>query len=181
MSRRGDWIQTFGGHRFWPLDPHVDEVYIEDIAHSLSMQCRFGGHTAVFYSVAQHSVLVSDLCSPTLKLHGLLHDAAEAYFIDMPRPIKRHPSVRRVIQPIEERLTRIIGKAFGIDQEGFYHPKVKEADLILLATEARDFMHVTPNGGEAWGIEDPMPKSIHAWTPAQARAAFLKTFNELRA
>ena len=59
QPRCGDWIQTFTGRQFWPLDPHVDEIYIEDIAHSLSMQCRFTGHSLRFYSVAEHSVLVS--------------------------------------------------------------------------------------------------------------------------
>src|SRR4051794_15527189 len=89
--RRGGWITTFSRRQFWPLDPHSDEIHIEDIAHSLSQQCRFGGHSRSFYSVAQHSCLVSALCKANDALWGLLHDASEAYLGDIPRPLKSLP------------------------------------------------------------------------------------------
>lgn len=88
-GRRGDWIQMHSGIAFWPMDPRADEVRLEDIAHSLSLLCRFGGHCSRFYSVAEHSVHVARLCSPEVALWGLLHDASEAYVVDLPRPIKR--------------------------------------------------------------------------------------------
>ncbi len=44
VSRRGDWMQTFAGRKFWPLDPRADEVFIVDIAHALAQQCRYAGH-----------------------------------------------------------------------------------------------------------------------------------------
>ena len=56
---RGDWQQTYTGRAFHALDPRADEVFIEDIAHALALQCRFGGHCRVPYSVAEHSVRVS--------------------------------------------------------------------------------------------------------------------------
>ena len=58
-ARKGDWMQTFLGIQFWPMEPRVDEIQIEDIAHALSNQCRFAGHCSTFYSVAQHSVMVA--------------------------------------------------------------------------------------------------------------------------
>jgi len=61
--REEAWIQTYSGRRFNPTRPHIDAIVIQDIAHSLSMQCRFSGHCKKFYSVAQHSVLVSYLCN----------------------------------------------------------------------------------------------------------------------
>ena len=80
------WIQTYTGKKFFPMNPKTEDLDIIDIAHALSMKCRFVGHTKQFYSVAQHSVIVSWNCSnPHL---GLLHDAAEAYLPDVPAPIK---------------------------------------------------------------------------------------------
>ena len=61
QGRKGDWILTYSGIEFWPLDPRPEDVRIEDIAHALSMQCRFAGHCDRFYSVAEHSIRVADL------------------------------------------------------------------------------------------------------------------------
>src|ERR1035441_7448066 len=79
MDGLDGFIGTFSGLRFWPLDPDPDKILIEDIAHALAHQCRFGGHASKFYSVAEHSVHVSKLCAPKDALWGLLHDASEAY------------------------------------------------------------------------------------------------------
>lgn len=103
MTRRGDWMQTFSGRQFWPCDPRADEVCIEDIAHALSMQCRFAGHVRKFYSVAEHCVRASWIVPDRFKLAALLHDAAEAYVVDLPRPIKRQPELRAYLH-IEERV-----------------------------------------------------------------------------
>ena len=88
--RTGDWTQTFAGIQFYPFDPRPDEVKIKDIAHALSMICHFNGHTREFFSVAQHSLMVSYLLPAEHKLWGLMHDSAEAYIGDMIRPIKTH-------------------------------------------------------------------------------------------
>src|ERR1035441_1601867 len=86
-------ITTFSGVRFWPLIPNPADIRIEDIAHALSNQCRFGGHTREFYSVAEHSVRVSQLCTPENALWGLLHDASEAYLSDVTAPITELPQL----------------------------------------------------------------------------------------
>src|SRR4051812_31750950 len=82
------YIQTYSGTEFWPLSPKAADVKLIDIAHALSNKCRFAGHCREFYSVAQHSVLVSRQLPDEFKLWGLLHDAGEAYFADIPNPIK---------------------------------------------------------------------------------------------
>jgi len=94
ITNKEVWIATYTGGRFYPLDPRPEDVCIADIAHSLSQICRFNGQTLQFYSVAQHSVLVSKLLgqggpSPIHEFMGLKHDAAEAYLCDLVRPIKR--------------------------------------------------------------------------------------------
>jgi hypothetical protein len=79
-------ITTFSGVLFRPLLPNPDDIRIADIAHALSQQYRFAGHTRTFYSVAEHSVRVSLLCRPDDALWGLLHDASEAFLTDVPAP-----------------------------------------------------------------------------------------------
>lgn len=88
-KRRGDWMMTYSGRAFWPLDPRADEIDPLDIAHALSMLCRYGGHVRRFYSVAEHCVLMSHAVAPEHALWALLHDATEAYMVDLPRPINR--------------------------------------------------------------------------------------------
>ena len=110
MNRKGDFIQTFTGRMFWPIDPQPDEVDIEDIAHALSNVCRFCGHTREFYSVAQHSVLVSEIVPAAFALEGLLHDATEAYISDVARPVKPYLTNYK---EIEINLYRAIAKRFN--------------------------------------------------------------------
>ena len=83
-ARRGEWIQTFSGGRFWPLDPRPEDVYIGDIAHALSMKCRYAGHTTFFYSVAEHSVHVCRHAPAEHKLWALLHDEGRQVFLPHP-------------------------------------------------------------------------------------------------
>jgi len=86
-------IGLFSGGTFDILNPRAEDVRIEDIAHALSQQCRFTGHTKTFYSVAQHSVLASTLVAAPDELWALLHDASEAYMGDMNRPLKHAPEM----------------------------------------------------------------------------------------
>jgi len=86
------WIQTISGRKFPLAEPDPNQIDIEDIAHALSMLCRFNGHCTQFYSVAEHSMHVSHEISNDLALAGLLHDAAEAYLGDVPSPLKKELS-----------------------------------------------------------------------------------------
>src|SRR3954454_351254 len=86
---RGDWMQTYSGRRFYPMNPRPSEIDPVDIAHALSLLCRYGGHVDRFYSVAEHCVLMSQAVAPENALAALLHDATEAYVCDVPRPLKR--------------------------------------------------------------------------------------------
>ena len=86
-------ILTYSGKVFDPVNPIAADIRIEDIAHALAHQCRFSGHTIEHYSVAEHSVRVSGLLEDRgypyrVQMWGLLHDASEAYLIDLPAPVK---------------------------------------------------------------------------------------------
>ena len=84
-ERKGDWFLTYTGRQFWPLDPRPEDICIRDIAHHLSLCCRFNGACRVHYSVAQHSVMVANILPAPLRFWGLMHDATEAYVGDMVR------------------------------------------------------------------------------------------------
>ncbi len=166
-TRKGDWIQTFTGRQYWPLDPSPDDVCIEDIAHALSNLCRFGGHCREFYSVAQHSVIVMMNLPPELDAIGLLHDASEAYCVDLPRPIKRNVTGYAAV---EEFNAIVIGCRFGLNLVDL-PDRVHEADNRALATEQRDLMASPPR---PWaGAVQPYPQRIIPWTPAEAEVNFL--------
>lgn len=86
-------IRTFSGHYVNVFEPELNTLDVIDIAHALSMQPRYGGHSPVFYSVAEHSVWVAKAmiahgCSKEISYAGLMHDSSEAYLIDIPKPIK---------------------------------------------------------------------------------------------
>lgn len=133
--RRGDWMQTYTGKKFWPLDPDPAEIDILDIAHALSNACRYAGHVMRFYSVAEHSVLVSMHVSDPNQKWALLHDASEAYLVDMPRPVKRFlPGY----QEAETRLMAAICERFGLPPE--MPDEVKDIDNRILVDEREVLM-----------------------------------------
>jgi len=182
-ERKGDFIQTSSGRLFWPLDPRADEVFMEDIAHALSNMCRFCGHCSSFYSVAEHSVRVSLLVEKWLRkkrrilgdiraaaIAALLHDAAEAYTVDLPRPVKIN-----VVgyADIENDVHAQISKRFGLDAR--FDDIIKQADDVLLATEARDLMPPAP-GTEWRPLQTPLDEKIMPWSPEDAKERFINRY-----
>jgi hypothetical protein len=167
------WIQTYSGKKFILSNPDPDSIVIEDIAHALSNICRFTGHSNRFYSVAQHCVLVSHFCNNQNRLYGLLHDASECYLSDIASPIKRSIDFSKY-REIENKLQKSIYKKFGLDEK---EPEdIKQADLTLLSTEARDFM----NPRKDWiGLVNPLPCNITPMSPFEAKRSFLSRFKEL--
>lgn len=173
---KADWMQTFTGRVFRPFEPDIDHVDILDIAHALSLICRFGGHTFGHYSVAEHCVLMSYAVRPENALWALLHDATEAYMGDVIRPVKRHlPDYVAA----EDRLMRVICDRFGLPPDP--PQEVQDADNRILLDE-RDV--VLPNRpAVSWGaVEDLEPLRVHVegWSPVRAEMEYLARFNALR-
>lgn len=174
------WIQTFTGRKVFPLQLRPEDVNLFDIAHSLARQCRFAGHTRQHYSVAQHSLLVAEQLPPGLRLWGLLHDASEAYLTDIPRPLKRLPEFA-FYREAEARAMLAICERFGLDP---VEPAcVKEADRLLLVTEARDFMaplhddwEYQPKNGYA-ALAGSLTLREHGVTQDMAEKRFLNAFH----
>jgi len=175
-NRAFGWIETYSGRRFWPLDPRAEDVDVVDIAHALSLVCRFGGHPQQFYSVAQHCVIVSD-CFDDVKMetHGLLHDAAEAYFSDIVRPVKR---LIQGIDVIEQRIIEAIYGMAGIDPPtDEEYARIKEIDTRLLMAERRDLMR---DSGNDWGVRlEPLGFKITPWSWEKAKITYLDKYENL--
>lgn len=179
-AERGEWFITITGRRVYALDPRPDDIDLLDIAHALANLCRFGGHCSPFYSVAQHSVHVSELVEDdALRLPGLMHDATEAYLGDVIRPLKLALSE---YQTIEEIWWLAIARRFDLPWE--LPPAIKTADRRALATERRD---VASNS--RWNIDStlrsdergyaPDPKPITALSNDAARQLFMARYIEL--
>lgn len=177
-ERVGNSIQTFTNKLFWPIDPRPEDVCIEDIAHALSNKCRFSGHTKDFYSVAQHSVIVSQVCDPEDALWGLLHDGSEAYLVDMPKPLKILPEFQWFVK-VEDAVQLAICKHFGLSEK--QPESTHTADRIALVTEKRDLM--PPGSPERdWQKkykEKPLEDRIVGWSPEYAKKQFLNRFRQL--
>jgi hypothetical protein len=141
------------------------------------MQCRFGGHVLQFYSVAEHSWRLSQVCDEHFALWGLLHDAAEAYLVDLPRPLKHFSEMGDAYKHIENRLMEVICEKFGLPKE--QPADIKRSDDFMLRWEARDLM-ATPQ--VTWksmqGFVGPKGR-MEPMTSRLSEIAFLERFYEL--
>lgn len=177
-GRRGTWMQTFVGGRFYPLDPRAEEVEIADIAHGLAMTCRYGGHARRFYSVAEHAVIVSMYVPPEYAREALLHDSSEAYIGDMIRPLKHTPEMLE-FRRAEEKIERVVFDRFGIHQTDASRAAVKEIDDRVLVDEIGALMADPPMYWERHHAVKPLGANIAALPPAQAEHVFTMRFLEL--
>jgi len=184
------WIETFTGKRVNPMHLDKELIDIVDIAHSLSLQCRFVGHCLTFYSIAEHSILVADLLRKMLTenaddvdigaeatrktcLAALLHDATEAYLGDLSRPVKHHSAFKFFVEIEQQILGKIMLKyrCTGADWE-----LIKKADNMMLATEAE---HLMADSGKGWYLpEPPLPRRLRLLAPEDVEPMFLLRFEK---
>jgi uncharacterized protein len=186
ITPRGPWQQTATGQAFFPGDPRPEEVHFEDLAFSLSRQCRFNGHLAAnveHYSVAQHETLVSlwmeeDGCSLGACYAGLHHDSAEGYTGDFVSQVKFCvPDLRPFLRKVEDA----VDCALGVTWTPTLRTIVKQYDLVALATEIRWLL--APNHTSySWGaaLPPPRPGPLIALGATEARRQFKIRHWELR-
>ena len=178
----GPYLQTVSGRWVNPFDPDPEQLDAGDIARALGNQCRFGGHCRAFYSVAQHSVIVSRLVEERGgdaedAFAALMHDATEAYLGDMPHPLKHRSALGAAFKAAEAHLEQVLHARFRIKADV---PEIKAADRALLATERRAFSAETWHWPELDGVE-PLDLELTAWSPDEAARAFAERYAELDA
>lgn len=168
------WIRTYSGKHFNYACPSANDIDIVDIAQALSHLCRFAGHLPEFYSVAQHSVYVSQLVKPELALEALLHDATEAYCVDIPSPLK---ALLPDYQRMEKSVDQAVREKFSLPRKADY--SIHVADLMMLATE-RHYLGL--DDGTPWPCLEGVPLAgfeVYPIPPALARQLFLQRYCEL--
>ena len=184
-AREGNWIVTSSGKQFFPYAPKPEMVDIADIGHALALLCRWGGHTTCFYSVAEHSVRVARIVPPEHMLAALVHDAHEAYTLDLPRPIKRGLAD---YGPMADRVQEVVLEALEVEVSDEAHDVIKYADNVILMTEARDVTS-HPFEGVNWVPGDtamtsndmpaPLPERILPMPWKVAKAEFMTLWARL--
>lgn len=191
----GPWIMTASGRAYHFLTPSPKEILSYDIATHLAKICRFNGACRGFYSVAQHSVLVSTLMPPTSaglpQLHGLLHDAHEYAVGDSTTPLKKARRFLFGFKPDEadpdtllaQSCQRAIYQTYGLPEpDEAMARRVREADYLAFAIERRDLMPRPASGVSDWDVELPDTTghpTIEGIAWDIARDAFLYRFSEL--
>lgn len=191
-------METFSGRFFDYEFPAPEQISIEDIAHALSHICRFGGHTRTFYSVAEHSVLVSRLLEQSsaarYQLAALLHDGHEAYLGDLPTPLK--VAIGESYRVMVAGADAAIGAYLGINPGDFHSAAVRWADAVALRLEAHKLKAsggLHPEWDVAWEEHNlgdvkllaPMLNAdyVNAWrpglSPRDAEDGFLSRFYRL--
>lgn len=187
MDAEGYYIRTVSGAKlYWDrVDEH--DYSITDIAHSLASRVRWSGHVkrvkGKFISIGQHCCLVHDVVArmptstPSKRKQALLHDGAEAYMPDFPSPLKwwMKSKDNHELFNLENRVDAALCKHLGVQYP--WDPEIKEADLILLATENRDFM---PNKSvERNFMSPPLRKKIVLWGVERTQREFLKRWEAI--
>lgn len=175
MQQTKTSISTWSGKWFDILNPDHYEYDIKEIAHALSNLCRYTGHTNSFYSVAEHSVLVSRLVPADLALCGLLHDASEAYLGDVASPLKALlPEYHKIEQSVESAIASHFRLQFP------FPPEIKEADKKMYWQERQG---IADNGirDRLWNQGNRAARKVEAvgMPPHMAKRMFLSRYNEI--
>ena len=180
-----EWIQCYSGGRIFPLNPQIEDIHLPDIAHALSNLCRYTGQGR-WYSVAEHSVLVSRFASKqcaffsgdkrciTCARWGLIHDAAEAYIGDLNAPTK-HQFQLEAYRKAEAKLSHVIARRFALAP--FEPVQVTNVDKAIRNNEV---LFVFKKRHPEWELGAGIPGAkIHGWEPKRAEREFLKRYREV--
>ncbi len=172
-------FNTHTGHTIDLVNPSEDQIYLDDIATALSRICRFAGHSNVFFSVAQHSVLVMSLVGESFggnELEGLLHDAPEAYLGDVISPLKH--LLGAGYKTLETNFETVIAQKFGLHWDSSIKSAIKKADLKALELEHQAL--IIGNTAPLLAALDKADLVVNnkwAWPEKEAKRVFMAMFD----
>lgn len=172
------WIETYQSNQFDYENIEANHIEIEDIAHSLSLNCRFNGHCDRHYSVAEHSIYVSKLVRPEWALAGLLHDATETYMPDVNKPLKLFWGLNFDIKAFEDKIMDHIYNYLGIQHNEEIHKEIKTYDLAVLREEGNALF----KRRNLWRFPDNIPHvaiEIETLSGPEAEYRFLERYFKL--
>ena len=173
MEQTPSCITIHGGGYFDILAPERGEYGIETIANALSNLCRYTGHVDRFYSVAEHSVLVSRMVPERYAMEGLLHDASEAFVGDVSSPLKKLlPDYKRIEENVQADIARRFNLVYPFPHE------IHDADKRIYWAERQN---ISPGRDGLWHQEYRASRKYkpEGWQPAKAKREFLKRYREL--
>lgn len=132
MRPTTDYIYTYSGQEIYAEEIRPEQIKLIDIAYGLAGIYRYNAQTRI--SVLRHSLALSCCFShkPT-KLYCLLHDAAEAYLMDVPVPKKRY--MKDGWAETYEHIEQMIYKKYKIDFTDIALDKVTALDKELVQYE----------------------------------------------
>ncbi len=184
------WIPTHSGVGFRLTDPKPKDVRLEDIAYGIAYKYRFGGQVAPL-TVAEHSYMVAEIISilwpeSGKALHGLMHDACEAYTHDIQAPVRQFIKFQmpdgQLISwgDLERMINQTIARALNLEPYFYTAPEVRAADFLALAVEQSQ---CDPIKDQNWGLP-PIPEEIQHlrlrfWSPETAKKMFLDCYEAL--
>lgn len=188
----GCWIIGIGGRPIFFDDEnfHRNVYDLREMAHALSMLCRFNGHMTRPYSVAQHSVFCSDNVDTVglnaddrrlVRSYALVHDCSEAFVGDLVRPIKCIPEMA-FFKVLEERFEKAIHESLGLpEMPEWAEERVKHVDNRALMTERRDLLSPKAARHHWSSLEGfaPFAEKLYGLDPRNAADQFLHRANEL--
>lgn len=177
-------IETHLGVMIDVRNPKPEDIQIEDIAHSLARECRYGNFVTDFYSVAQHSCLLAKYaCNklhkpPREVMRALMHDSPEAYIGDWPHPIKNMPEFKEPLLLLEENLITAIETALDVPVR--MEPWLHDIDRRIVCDERAHIKNAT---GNVWLSDENEPLGItidRVWGYKEAKAVFLGFYEQIK-
>ncbi|WCB92242.1 deoxyribonucleoside 5' monophosphate phosphatase [Baekduia alba] len=113
--------------------------------------------------------------STTDVLAALLHDAGEAYLVDLPHPLKHRSELGPPYRRAEALLEAAIAERFAVPP---MDKAYKALDRRLLATERSLFTSTAGSWPELEGFA-PLDLTIEPWPPERAAREFLTRLETL--